>query len=275
MLIDVQIHVNANSRISRVLESAPICLQFGGLLARQPSRRHLHLPSARLSDMSDSWEDGGSPEASELELFQQEVVEAAAFRQSNSLAAVTVKRQQHEANKKNLKSDLKKTTTFVKKIRTINAEGLLQCIKDVETLNLSLYIDEIINAIAETAYKATDVPNIVKLCTSLHVRYDSFTKPLNQAIKAQLLAASVGDGEEGGREAGVKRRIQIRLICELFQAGFFNDEAFFMELFGVLSGRSQKVPFKLMDTQTNVYILIFLSGRSAHIGRGDKTRMAM
>ena len=84
MLIDVQIHVNANSRISRVLESAPICLQFGGLLARQPSRRHLHLPSARLSDMSDSWEDGGSPEASELELFQQEVVEAAAFRQSNT-----------------------------------------------------------------------------------------------------------------------------------------------------------------------------------------------
>jgi len=219
--------------------------------------------------MSDSWEDGGAPEASELELFQQEVAAAVACRQSNSLAAVTVKRQQHEANKKNLKSDLKKTTTFVKKIRTINAEGLLQCIKDVETLNLSLYIDEIINAIAETAYKATDVPNIVKLCTSLHVRYDNFTKPLNQAIKAQLLAASAGDGEEGCKEAGVKRRIQIRLICELFQVGFFNDEGFFGELLGALSGRSHKVPSNLLTSRTKTFIAIILT--FCCTGRRSKT----
>ena len=193
--------------------------------------------------MSDSWEDAGiSSGASELDQYRQEVAEATVFRQSNSLAVVTARRQQHEANKKSLKSDLKKTTTFVKKIRTVNAEGLLQCVKDVETLNLSLYIDEIINALAETAYKATDVPNVVRLCISLHVRYDNFTKPLNQAIKAQLLAAPVGETDEGAKEAGIKRRIQIRLICELFQAGFFNDEVFFGELLYALSGRSPKVP---------------------------------
>ena len=41
------------------------------------------------------------------------------------------------------------------KIRSINVEGLQQCIRDSESLNLTLYISEIVAAIVETNYKAT------------------------------------------------------------------------------------------------------------------------
>jgi regulator of nonsense transcripts 2 len=94
-----------------------------------------------------------------------------ALRSSNLPSAVQITRKKHEAEKKQLKSDLKKTTAFVKKIRSINSEGLQQCIRDTETLNLTLYISEVVGAIHETAFKATDVPSMVKLCIALHRRY--------------------------------------------------------------------------------------------------------
>ena len=71
-------------------------------------------------------------------------------------------------NKKLLKSDLKKGTMFSKKIKTITPDGLQQCVKDVDTLNLTPYISEIQNAIVEVNYKITDVPTIVNLCVGLH-----------------------------------------------------------------------------------------------------------
>lgn len=128
-----------------------------------------------------------------IEDLKKERDEMVAQRQANGPAATLASRKAHEANKKNLKSDLKKTTAFVKKIRSINTEGLQQCIRDVESLNLTLYISEIVGAIVETAYKATDVPSMVKLCVSLHRRYEEFTTPLLTGLKTALLSAPAED----------------------------------------------------------------------------------
>ena len=130
-----------------------------------------------------------------IEELKKEREELLVNRAKNFTAVVTISRKEHEANKKQLKSDLKKTTAFVKKIRSINTEGLQQCIRDTETLNLTLYISEIVGAIVETAYKATDVPSMVKLCIELHKRYNVFTAPLLTGLRTALFTAPAEDDQ--------------------------------------------------------------------------------
>ena len=129
--------------------------------------------------------------------LKKEKEEFIANRAKNFPAVVAISRKEHETNKKQLKSDQKKTTAFVKKIRSINTEGLQQCIRDTETLNLTLYISEIVGAIVETAYKATDVPSMVKLCIDLHRRYDEFTGPLLNGLRTALFTAPAEDDQGG------------------------------------------------------------------------------
>ena len=154
-------------------------------------------------------------------------------REINSAESVKKSRDEHVKNKKSLKSDLKKTTAFVKKVKNINAEGLQQCIRDTETLNLTLYISEIVVALLETAFKVTDVALIVKLCACLHKRYDEFTDPLIAGLRSSLLAPLSDDDAEGSK----RRRIQTRFLIELFQAGLFTDEAFFISVIKMLLGK--------------------------------------
>jgi len=55
-----------------------------------------------------------------LQVLITQKAELLATRESNSGAAVKKSRDEHVKNKKSLKSDLKKTTAFVKKIKNIN-----------------------------------------------------------------------------------------------------------------------------------------------------------
>lgn len=155
----------------------------------------------------------------------------AKLRNDNSPASADVSRR--ELNGGKLKSDLKKTTAFVKKIRVITSEGLLQCIRDVQTLNLTLYISEIVSAVVETNFKATDVPNVIKLCNELHLRYADFSTPLLTGLKESLLSPPDDDSASDKR-----KRIQIRMIVELFQIGIFLEENFFSALLKDLTGKS-------------------------------------
>ena len=169
----------------------------------------------------------------QLEILRDEVNEIHRIRQSNSLAAVTITRRQHEANK--LKSDLKKTTAYVKKLRSINTEGLQQCIRDSDSLNLSLYISEIVGALLETNFKATDVPSIALLSTCLHKKYEDFTLGIIPGLRTVLL----NQPSDEDKDAGKKKRIQIRFALELFQLGVWTDESFLIELLAFILGKSK------------------------------------
>jgi regulator of nonsense transcripts 2 len=173
---------------------------------------------------------------SQIEQLKKERDEIMSVRAANLPVAIQSSRKEHEANKNQLKSDLKKTTAFVKKIRSINSEGLQQCIRDVETLNLSLYISEIVDAILETAYKATDVPGMVKLSAALHRRYAEFTVPLVSGLRAAMIAVP----SDEDKDAGKRKRIQIRFSIELYQAGVIVDEDLFVALLRSLTGKSKE-----------------------------------
>jgi len=189
--------------------------------------------------MADNPPPPSSEALQQIEILRKEKAELLASIDANSLSKVTISRRDHESNKSALKSDLKKTQAFVKKIKSINVEGLQQCIRDSETLNLNLYISEIVVAIAETGYKPTDVPSMVKLCVALHRRYEGFTNELIAATKANLLVQPGQSGAEEDKEGGKKKRILIRFSMELFQAGVWTDVTFFLDLLKLILGKSK------------------------------------
>jgi len=171
-----------------------------------------------------------------LEDLKKEINSAVEQRKSFSSANIPALRLANETSKSNLKSDVKKASAFVKKIRSITSEGLQQCIRDTESLNLTLYISEIVSALLETNYKPNDVPAIIRLCISLHHRYDDFTQPLLNGLQECLLQPFNEDEKDAGR----KKRIQIRLIVELFEAGIYENSDFFLVLLRSLVGRGTK-----------------------------------
>lgn len=192
-----------------------------------------------------------SKEQEELQSLKAEVVEFTSFRSSNLPASMVAYRKKNQSKKASLKSDLKKSNTFVKKLRSINSEGILQCIRDVDTLNLSLFITEIVNAIIATTFKPIDTSNMVKLCVSLHQIYEEFNDHLVTNLKQALLLPI----SEDDTEASKRKRIQIRFVVELFQVGLFADDEFFIHLLRNLLG---KLPLKGY-THADISRFIYLS----------------
>ncbi len=161
-------------------------------------------------------------------------------RQSNLPRNIPLKRSEFQkSGKSQLKSDVKKSSAFVKKIRSINTEGIQQCIRDTETLNLALYISEIVSAIQAVSFKATDVSLMVKLCLSFHQKYEEFTEPLISGLKASMVGPNgTGAVEDlNDPEVGKKKRVSIRFLIELYQVGMFNDDDFFVQLLKILLGK--------------------------------------
>ena len=155
------------------------------------------------------------------------------FRALNFPSGVQKFRAEHQENKKQLKSDLKKGTAYAKKISAFTVDGLQQCIKDVDVLNLTPYISEIVDAILVVDFKITDVPAVVGLCVSLHRRYEDFTPPLIRGIRDALMSDT-----EGQPDANKKKRIQLRFFIELFQSGLHCDEEFFCQYVRKLLGKT-------------------------------------
>lgn len=188
-------------------------------------------------------EDGGDIEAQldaqkQIQILLRDFNDKKAYRLSNTPSGVVIYRRDHEVNKKQLKSDLKKASTFVSKLRSMNTEAIQQCIRDVEALNLTLYISEIVGAITDIAFKPGDIPAIVKLCVALHRRYEDFAVPLILKVQSALfLPTAEADGD---KDVGKKKRVQIRLLLELLEAGVLSDDGYFIQLARVITGRDRK-----------------------------------
>lgn len=173
----------------------------------------------------------------QLDALKQEKDALVSARVANLPQNIAAYRKQNERTLKGqLKSDLKKSNTFVKKLKTITAEGIQQCIRDTETVNLTLFVSEIVNAIVATTYKATDVPAIVKLCICMHQRYEEFCEPLLTGLKQALLTPIAEDDPEAGK----RKRIQIRFMVELYQAGLLSEDEYFARLLKNLLGKGKR-----------------------------------
>ena len=90
-----------------------------------------------------------------LEEIQRLREESAKRREINSAESVSALRKAFET--KGNKADLKKSTAFVKRLKAVTREGLAQCIRDVGSLKLNKYLEEIVDGLVETKYKAAEV----------------------------------------------------------------------------------------------------------------------
>lgn len=171
----------------------------------------------------------------QIDSLQREKDNLLAGRLANLPQNIAAFRKQNEKAKQQLKSDLKKSNAFVKKLKLISTDGIQQCIKDTESLNLNLFVSEIVSGIVATTFKATDVSHMVKLCICLHQKYEEFGDPLITGVKQAIITPP----SEEDQEAGKRKRIQIRFIVELFQAGFFSDDEYFVRLLKNLLGKGK------------------------------------
>ena len=127
-------------------------------------------------------------------------------------------RKDFEASKRKLKSDLKKCTTFVKKIKSGSAWSMRpdDIARDVAALNLSRYVEEVAAALTEAKLKVADVPVVLSLCTAMHQRYDAFLP----AILPTMWSTIHGKATE---DTAKLRRLYLRLITEFLLNGIITE----------------------------------------------------
>ena len=107
--------------------------------------------------------------------------------------------------------------------------------KDVTTLNLSRYVDEIVTAILEVLATAKtklgDVPGIALVCAAMHERYPDFCPALVSGL-VTTIRSSGGDGGGGGSKKGAEgaagspkhRRVCMRLLTEFVLLGMVQGQ---------------------------------------------------
>ncbi|KHJ88975.1 MIF4G domain protein [Oesophagostomum dentatum] len=118
-----------------------------------------------------------------------------------------------------LDSTLKKTTAFMKKLKTLSTPSVPSLIEDLSRLNLSKFVEEMAAGIAETKLKPSDVIPIVDLCVAIASRYSKFPELLLAEIKKGLPLKRTDKITNPG-----KLRIDVRLLCELILCGVFGKE---------------------------------------------------
>lgn len=131
-------------------------------------------------------------------------------------------RAKFQLDKKNLKSDLKKCTAFCKKIKTTTSwdgPGVISSmISDVESLNLTRYIEEIVSAFLECKMRVSDIPSLVHLCVAIHERYEEF-----RDLFIPKLISSVSYKANSSNDDVKQKRIFLRFLTELLLAGVIQD----------------------------------------------------
>uniref|UniRef100_A0A914ZPX4 MIF4G domain-containing protein n=2 Tax=Parascaris univalens TaxID=6257 RepID=A0A914ZPX4_PARUN len=113
-------------------------------------------------------------------------------------------------------STLKRTTAFMKKLKNISAAQEAAISSDLEKINLSKFVEEMANSIAEAKIKVSDVQAVVAICVQLSSLYAEFPSLLLAELK-KVLPTKRSDKIANPS----KLRLDLRLLCELCLHGVF------------------------------------------------------
>jgi regulator of nonsense transcripts 2 len=150
--------------------------------------------------------------------YLKEVEELVEFHRANRLAmsaeGLAHARDAFESSKKTLKSDLKKCTTFVKKVKAGGAWSMRpdDLERELSSLNLSRYVEEVVAAILDAKLKLSDISVVLVLCKGMHQRYPTFLPTLLSGLWTVIHGKIT---EETGR----LRRVYVRLVTEFILNG--------------------------------------------------------
>lgn len=181
--------------------------------------------------------------------YIQEMEERIAFKHEMRTANQNVQNTRpNDSYFSKLDSNLKKNTTFVKKIKNFSSPQLESYLKDMSGLNLSKYISEIAAAIVEAKLKMSDVNGAIRLCCTLHQIYTDFSQHLFENWQKAL---GFKIGEKIANPS--KLRVDLRFYAELVSVGLFCNKAAFTLLGNVLTTLIN------MDKEEHCNISIILS----------------
>lgn len=168
--------------------------------------------------------------------YLKSVVETTKARKANrdvmSADYLAASRKEFEAKKKSLKSDLKKCTTFVKKIKTGGAWSMTPdaLVKDASSLNLSRYVEEVVAAVLEAKLKLADLPVVLALCKIMNLRYPKFLPALIEGLW------SVVHNKPTDADTSKLRRVYVRLLTEFLLNGLATETRPLMKLIAEVTG---------------------------------------
>lgn len=130
-----------------------------------------------------------------------------------------------------LDSNLKKNTAFVKKVKNFTESQKDSIIRDFSVLNLSKYVAELANSVAEAKLKISDVPSMVELCSLAHQRYAEFSSNLLDFYFKKTFPKRKDDQISNLS----KFRVDLRLLADLITVGVFVDKDSLSVLGGALN----------------------------------------
>ncbi|RLN92969.1 hypothetical protein BBJ28_00020327, partial [Nothophytophthora sp. Chile5] len=182
--------------------------------------------------------DAGAPSATALAQvadLQRQLDARLELRAQNSPERVAALRAQIAGGALKLKSDIKKSSAFVKKLKLLSESNAESVLKDVEELNLTRYVSECVAALAEAPLKLADLPAAVRAASLLHQRYEDFASGMVRTL-AGVFESSYGSED---RNKMVKRRLILRMLSELYLAGVFDDVQVVAQLIQRVARREQ------------------------------------
>jgi len=134
---------------------------------------------------------------------RQEVREQNLQAEQNRLNA-----EQQQSAMTRLDSSIKRIPPFIKRLRTLTEQQRDALCRDMQTLNLTRYIDEVATSLTEAKLKMSDVWTSVQICSLLHQRYPDFSMSLYENWLKVLQKETLNDNLS-------KVRVDLRLFAEL------------------------------------------------------------
>ncbi|KAL3922487.1 MAG: hypothetical protein SGILL_002183 [Bacillariaceae sp.] len=101
--------------------------------------------------------------------------------------------------------------------------------RDVATLNLSRYVEEVVTAILESNIKVNDLPVVLALCKAMHQRYSAFLSTLVPGLWAVIRSKPT-------EETGKLRRVYVRLVTDFLLNGLTTETKPIMKLIAEVTG---------------------------------------
>ena len=121
---------------------------------------------------------------------------------------------------KTLNSKIDRVQKFLTKLRNLKEDTKETLLEEMCALNLSRYINEIIDIISESKLQPKDLSILIEVCVVMHRRYKDFATMLVPGLHKQFQMCT-GCLDENSK--AIKRRQLLKLLTELFMRGLIND----------------------------------------------------
>ncbi|GJM85594.1 hypothetical protein PR202_ga02060 [Eleusine coracana subsp. coracana] len=175
--------------------------------------------------------------------------------QKDSLRRSNLNPERPDANYlRTLDSSIKRNTTVIKKLKTINDEQKDGLMDELKIVNLSKFVSEAVSYICEAKLRSADIQAAVQVCSLLHQRYKDFSPCLIQGLLKVFFPGKAGDDLDADKNSrAMKKRSTLKLLIELYFVGIVEDASIFVNIIKDLTSAEH-----LKDreaTQTNLSLL--------------------